>query len=68
MIENLSSKIDSSSGKTPNTVTLEVNETNPESLIPTSRLIEVNEFLPDESQHSRDDLIVIWEAFHTYSL
>ena len=51
MIENLSSKIDSLSGKTPNTVTLEVNETNPESLIPTSRPIEVNELLRDESQH-----------------
>ena len=50
MIENLSSKIDSLSGKTPNTVTLEVNETNPQSLIPTSRPIEVHELLRDESQ------------------
>ena len=44
-IENLSSKIDYLSGQAPNTVTLEVNETYPENLIPTARPIEVNELL-----------------------
>ena len=52
IIENLSSKIDYLSGQTPNTVTLEVNETYPENLIPTTRPIKVNELLRDESQHS----------------
>ena len=52
MIENLSSKIDPLSGKTPSSVILEVNEAKPESLIPTSRPIEVHELLRDESQHT----------------
>ena len=59
MIENLSPKIDSLFGKTPNTVTLEMNETNPQSLIPTSRPIEVNEFLRDENQNMVTGVIII---------
>ena len=57
-IENLSSKIDYLSVQAPNTVTLEVNETYPENLIPTARPIEVNELLRDESQHSFIVLII----------
>ena len=52
MIKNMSSKIDSLSGKTPNTVTSEVNEINPESLVSTSRPIEINELPRDEGQHN----------------
>ena len=52
MIENLSSKIDSLSGQTSSTVDLDANENRPESLIPTSRPIEVNELIRGEVQHS----------------
>ena len=50
MIENLSSKIDSLSGQTSSTVDLDANENHPESLIPTSRPIEVNELIRGEGQ------------------
>ena len=50
MIENLSSKIDSLSGKVPNTVIPEVSEINPESLV--SRPVEINELPRDEVQHN----------------
>ena len=43
MIENLSSKIDSLSVQTTNVIDLDANENRPESLVPTSRPIEVNE-------------------------
>ena len=52
MIENLSSKIDSLPGQTSSTVDLDANENRPESLIPTSRPIEVNELIRGEGQHS----------------
>ena len=48
MIENLSSKIDSLSGQTSSTVDLDANENCPESLIPTSRSIELNELIRRE--------------------
>ena len=51
MIENLSSKIDSLSGQTPSTVDLDAKENCPESLISTSRPIEVNELIRREGQH-----------------
>ena len=51
MFENLSSKTDSLSGQTSSTVDLDANENHPESLIPTSRPIEVNELIRGEDQH-----------------
>ena len=51
MIENLPSKIDSLSGQTASTLDLDANENRPESLIPTSRPIEVNELTRGEGQH-----------------
>ena len=51
MIGNLSSKIDSLSGQTSSTVDLDAVENRPESLIPTSRLIEVNELTRGEDHH-----------------
>ena len=53
MIENMSSKIDSLSGQTSSAVDLDANENRPESLIPTSRPIEVNESTREEDQHTR---------------
>ena len=52
MIGNLSSNIDSLSGQTSSTVDLDAVENRPESLIPTSRLIEVNELTRGEGHHS----------------
>ena len=43
MIENLSSKIDTLSGKAPATTVSETNETNPENMASTSRSTELNE-------------------------
>ena len=51
MIENLSSKIDSLSGQASNAIDLDVNENHPESLIPTSKPIEVNELTRGAVQH-----------------
>ena len=52
MIENLSSKVDSLSGQTSITLDLDTNENCPESLISTSRPIEVNELISREGQHN----------------
>ena len=51
MIENLSSKVDFLSGQTPSTVDLDADKNRPESLIPTSRPIEVNELIMEEGQN-----------------
>ena len=51
MIENLSSKIDSLSGKTPLAVNLETNETDAEDLGSTSRQTGTNKLPRDEGQH-----------------
>ena len=51
MIENLSSKIDLFSGKTPVAVNLEANETDPEGLGSTSRQTRTNKLPRDEGQH-----------------
>ena len=60
MIENLSSKIDSLSGQTSSTVDLDANENRPESLISTSRPIEVNELIRGEGQHTKTFLKIHW--------
>ena len=52
MIENLSSKIDSLSAQASCAVDLDANKNGPESLIPTSRPIEVNELTRGEGQHN----------------
>ena len=51
MVENLSSKIDSLSGQTSSSIDLDANRNHPESLIPTSRPIEVNALTRGEGQH-----------------
>ena len=51
MIENLYSKKDSLSGQASSAIDLDVNENHPESLIPTSKPIEVNELTRKEGQH-----------------
>ena len=57
MIENLSSKINSLSGQTPSATDLDANENHPESLIPTSRSIEVNELTRGEGRHRQCPLL-----------
>ena len=58
LIENLSSKIDSLSGQTSGTVDLDANENCPESLIATSRPIEVNELIRGEGHYNRRPLFI----------
>ena len=70
MVENLSSKIDSLSAKSPNTVFPEVNETNPESLVSTSRPIEMNELPRGEGQHNYGKAAqrINWSAVKTENI
>ena len=53
MIKNLSSKLDSLSGTTLDTVALEMNETYFENLASLSRPVEINELPRDEGQLSQ---------------
>ena len=58
-IENLSSKIDSLSNKTPETVNTELNEIDPEDLGSTSRQTETYELPRHEGQHNSKSLLLI---------
>ena len=66
-IENLSSKIDSLSGQASNVIDPDANENCPESLIPTSRPIEVNKLTRGECQHTRYSISFLEHKSETFS-